>query len=521
MAKLTVDPATRIEGHLRVDVEIENGKVKDAWAAATLYRGFESILKGRDPRDAWLITQRICGVCPEPHATAAVLASEAASGIDAPDAGRIIRNLMLAANFVHSHILHFYHLNALDYVDVTSALQADPVKARSLAGDAGTKLSDFAGVKAKLKSFVDSGQLGPFANGYWGHPAYKLPPELNLIAVAHYLEALDMQAKAANAIGIFGGKQPHQQTMVAGGVTVRPTVQQLLDFKYRMMEVQKWVDAAYLPDVLAVAPFYLEDTTYGIGYGNLHSWGVFPVEGGGDSAKKLLPRGDIFAGKIAEVKESKPEYVTEDVNASWYDGDSGLNPEKGTTNPAYSGYKPLEKYSWDKAPRINGTPMEVGPLARMAVAYGKGDPAAKKLIDSTLAKLGIAGKPEVLVSVLGRLAARALETKLLADATVTWADELIDLYKKGRFETYKPHDVPGDSKGIGMTEAPRGSLAHWVDTKGGKVDSYQIVAATTWNGSPRDAKGQRGPLEEALVGTPVADPAKPVEIMRVVHSFDP
>lgn len=507
--RVVVDPVTRIEGSLKIEVEIENGKVKEAWSSCQLFRGIEIILKGRDPRDAWHITQRICGVCPEPHGTASVLSMEDSFDVRPPEAGRIIRNLLLGSNYLHSHILHFYHLTALDFVDVVDALNAKPSD------------SYLKEVHTKLNSYVESGQLGPFANGYWGHPQYKLPSEVNLLAVAHYLEALQMQAKASNMEAIFGGIQPHQKGMVAGGVAGRPTLNDLKEFKYRLHEVADWIENVYLQDVLAVAPFYLDWAAIGGGYGNFHSFGVFPDKSW-DPVKQLLPRGAILDGKITEVMDNKPEEITEYVKYAWFTDESGgMNPKDGKTEPDYTGYDVKDKYTWSKAPRWKDKPVEAGPLARMAVAYGRGDKVAVELIDSTLKALGVEGKPEVLVSTLGRNAARMLETVMVARAMKEWIDELIELAKEDKFETYESYELPDEAEGVGLTEAPRGSLGHWNSIKDGKIENYQVVAASIWNFGPRDDEDQRGPVEEALIGTPVEDPKQPLEIIRVVHGFDP
>ena len=522
MAKrIVIDPVTRIEGHHRVEVEIEGGKVKDAWSTATFFRGLEVILKDRDPRDAWQITQRICGICPTPHAYASVLSMDDAFGIEAPTAGRILRNLSLGANFVHSHILHFYHLAALDYVDIISALDADPVKTGELAQALETKVMDFKAVKDKLAAFAQSGQLGIFANGFWGHPAYKLSPEVNLLAVAHYLDAFTMQAKASEVNALIVGRAPIGQGWTAGGITTTPTVALIAELKYRIMELQGWVDGTYLPDILAIAPFYIDWAAIGGGYGNFLSWGVFPDESN-EPTKQLLPRGAVLGGKITGVKDVKADEVKEFVKHSWYtDTCDDLNPGEGKTEAKHTKLDTAGRYSWIKAPRVSGKPMEVGPLARMVVAYGRGDKVATELIDSTLEKLGVPGKPEVLVSTLGRHAARLLECKKVVDAMADWIEELVAAVKKGEASTYKSYDIPSSASGVGLTEAPRGSLAHWNEISGKKIKNYQVVAPTTWNFGPRDDKDNRGPLEEALIGTPVEDPTKPIEILRVVRSFDP
>lgn len=507
MARITIDPFTRIEGHLRIDVEIEGGKVRDAWTTGTLFRGFELILQGRDPRDACHITQRICGVCPTSHGHTSSMSMDDAFKARPPANGRI-RNMVEGAQFVHSHILWFYHLAALDYVDVVSATKAQP------------KEASLKKVHAKLNSFIASGQLGPFANAYWGHPAYKLPPDINLLAVAHYLEALEMQAKAAQVSALFGGRMPMTMTSPPGGVTHVPTVDDIKNYLYRVKELQDWIDNTFVPDVLTVAPFYLDYAGVGKGHANYLSWGVFE-DPSFDPHKRLLPRGALYASDFPKLHDAKPEDVTEDVTHSWYNGTKALNPAAGETLPEYTGYDIDKKYTWAKAPRLQGKPMEVGALSRMLVAYVAGQPTVKTLIDSTLSRIGHPGKPQVLLGVIGRIAARALECKMIADQMYQWGLEIIENIKKGKTAVYTPYEVLDKAKGIGLWEAPRGALGHWIDVEGKKIKNYQCVVPTTWNVCPRDEKGTRGPIEEALAGTVVHDPERPLEILRVVHSFDP
>lgn len=506
--RVVIDPFTRLEGHLRIEVEIDNGKVKDAWSTSPLFRGMEIVLKGRDPRDAYYLSQRICGVCPISHGHCATYGLEDAFGVTPPDNARIIRNIIEGAQYVHSHILAFYHLHALDYVDITSALNAVP------------KEPSLKKVQDKIKAFVASGQLGPFANAYWGHPAYKLPPDLNLLAVAHYLEALEMQAKASQLLALFGGKFPHMMTCVPGGVTVTPDAKMLGDALSRAKELQAWVDDTYIPDVLAVAPYYLDWAGIGKSHANYLAWGVFEHESR-DPQKRLLPPGAIMGGKL-ELQEVKSDEVTEYVSHSWYTDDSGpRNPAEGVTEPEYVDLNTEGKYSWCKAPRFKDQPMEVGPLSRMLVAYLAGNAKAKALVDSTLSALGVPGKPQVLLSTLGRVGARALECKLIVDAMVDWTMELIENYKGGDAALYADYEIPDSAQGVGLWEAPRGALAHWNTIEDGKLKNYQVISPSTWNFSPRDDGGVRGPVEEALIGTPVSDPEKPLEVLRVVHSYDP
>jgi len=506
--RVVIDPFTRLEGHLRIEVEVEDGKVKDAWSTSPLFRGMEIVLKGREPSDAYYLSQRICGVCPISHGHCATYGLEDAFDVTVPDNARLIRNIIEGAQFVHSHILAFYHLHALDYVDIVSALQAQP------------KEASLKRVQAKLQAFVDSGQLGPFANAYWGHPAYKLPPELNLLAVAHYLDAIEMQAKASQLLALFGGKFPHMMTCVPGGVTVTPDANMLGDALFRAKELQRWVDDVYIPDVLAVAPHYLDWAAIGKSHTNYLAWGVFE-DASWDPSKRLLPQGAVFAGNLA-VEEPDAEAVAEHINHSWYaDGAGPLNPADGVTEPEYSTLDTDAKYSWCKSPRLNDQAMEVGPLSRMLVAYLSGDEKVKKLIDGTLSALGVGGHPEVLLSTLGRVAARALECKLIADAMVDWTTELIANFRNGQTALCVDAPVPDSARGRGMWEAPRGALAHWNQIEGGKLQNYQVVSPSTWNFSPRDDNGVRGPVEEALVGCPVEDPEQPLEIMRIVHSYDP
>ncbi len=425
-----------------------------------------------------------------------------------PDNGRIIRNIIEGAQFVHSHILWFYHLNALDYVDVVSALKAQP------------KEASLKRVQGKLKGFVESGQLGPFANGYWGHPAYKLPPDVNLLAVAHYLEALEMQAKAASVSALFGGRMPMTMTSPPGGVTHVPSVDDLKNYLFRVKELQDWIDNVFITDLLAIAPYYLGAAGVGKGYANFLSWGVFE-DASFDPKKRLLPRGAIFAADFPKVHDAKPEDVTESTAHSWYKDSKPLNPAMGETDPVFTGYDPDKKYSWGKAPRLQGKPMEVGALARMVVAYASGQPTATKLIDDTLAKIGHAGHPEVLFGIIGRIAGRVLECKMVADAMQQWGITLIENIKNGNTAVYADYEIPDTAQGIGLWEAPRGALGHWIEVAGKKIKNYQCVVPTTWNVSPRDDNGVRGPIEDALIGTAVENAEKPLEVLRVVHSFDP
>jgi Ni,Fe-hydrogenase I large subunit len=546
MTRVVVDPVTRIEGHLRIEAEVDGGAVRDAWSSATMFRGVELILKGRDPRDAWAITQRICGVCTTVHAIASIRAVENAVGAMPPPNARLLRNIVIAAQCVQDHVIHFYHLHALDWVDVVSALSANPAKTSALA----ESISDwplsstkyFAGMQARLKAFVERGQLGPFANAYWGHPAYRLPPEANLLAVAHYLEALDWQRDFIKIHATLGGKNPHLQSFLVGGMAtpVDPDSQAAINadsiaaIDAHIAKGKEFVSKVYIPDVLAVAPFYKEWAALGGGVGNFLAYGEYP-EADGAKAPLFLPGGVIRNRDLSKVEPFDPSKVTEHVKHSWYEyagGDDGaLHPSKGETRPKYTGPRPpyerldtAAKYSWLKSPRYDGLPTEVGPLARMLMAYGSGHPRVKELVTAVLGKLGVG--PAALFSTLGRIAARAIETQLLVEKMGDWVAALAGNMGQGDRRIHDgsrwdPSTWPAEAVGAGFHEAPRGALGHWVQIKNGVIDNYQCIVPSTWNAGPRDAKGLRGPYEEALVGTPVADPTKPLEILRTIHSFDP
>jgi len=542
MTRIAIDPITRIEGHLRIEVQVDGGAVSDAWASATMFRGIELILKGRDPRDAWTITQRACGVCTTVHALGSVRAVEDALGITVPSNARILRNLIQATQYIQDHVVHFYHLHALDWVDVVSALDADAAATSKLAqsiSDWPKSSTDyFQGVKDKLASYVKSGQLGPFGNAYWGHPAYKLPPETNLMAVAHYLEALDWQRDMIRAHAILGSKNPHLQTYLVGGMAtpIDPTSQAAINadtiaFLQGLFRTAKeFVDKVYLPDVLAIAPFYLDWAAIGGGLGNYLSYGDFPQADG----TPWLPSGFILNKDLSKVNSVDQTKIAEHVAHSWYqyeDEKKGKHPWDGETNPNFTGPKPPykfletdQKYSWMKAPRLEDHAMEVGPLARMLVAYASGHKRVVEVVNSVLKALG-AG-PEALFSTLGRTAARCIETVIVAEQLEPWTNELIANIKGGDIAIHEgskwdPATWPAEAKGWGHTEAPRGSLGHWIQIKDQKTLNYQMVVPSTWNCSPRDAKGQVGAYESALIGTPIADEKMPLEVLRTVHSFDP
>jgi [NiFe] hydrogenase large subunit len=453
-----------------------------------------------------------------------VRAVEKALGIDVPDNARILRNLLHGAQFQHDHIVHFYHLHALDWVDIISALKADPGKTSALSDTVSNSpwggTSYFKAVKQRLQTFVDSGQLGAFSNAYWGHPDYRLTPEANLMAASHYIEALRLQARAARMHAIFGGKNPHLQSLVVGGVTCIQDVtpDRIASFLYIWKDTQDFIKNVYIPDLLAVASFYKDWGAIG-GTTNFLAWGDFPLTDK-EPDSLFMPRGFIKNRDIKNIQMPVQEKVTEHVAHGWYEEGSAKHPYDGETKPKHGDYKPEGKYTWFKAPRYDGTACEVGPLARMLVAYGTGKKEAKLLVDSTLTKLGV--PVDALFSTLGRTAARGLETVIIGDAMEGWLMDLVDHVKKGDMKTYQPWEMPtGTIMGYGLNDVPRGSLGHWIKIEDGKIKNYQYVVPSTWNLGPRDEQGQLGPVEESLVGTPVADPKRPLEILRTVHSFDP
>jgi hydrogenase large subunit len=548
MARIVVDPVTRIEGHLRIEADVEGGAVTDAWSSGTMFRGIELILRGRDPREAWIWTQRICGVCTTVHALTSVRAVEDALGVEVPDNARIIRNIIAGTQYVQDHVIHFYHLHALDWVDVTLALKADPAKTSQLAESISewpkSSRVYFKAIQDRVKALVQSGQLSLFSSGYWGHPAYHLPPEANLLAVAHYIEALEFQREFIRIHAVLGGKNPHLQTYLVGGMATAvdpnephaPINLERITFLSEVAKTaQTFVEQVYVPDVLAVAGFYRDWFGRGEGLGNFLSYGEFPMRPIHETENYFLPRGAILNRDLSKVHPVDPAKVTEYVTHSWYEygaGDSsGKHPYDGETNPKYTGPKPpyehldvSQKYSWLKSPRYMDMPMEVGPLARMLVAYASGHADVRALVNGVLAKLN--APPSALFSTLGRIAARAIETQLMARQVPKWVDELGRNMSRGELaihngEKWDPATWPNSARGWGFHEAPRGSLGHWVQIENQAIKNYQCVVPTTWNAGPRDAKGQRGAYEAALLKTPVADPERPVEILRTVHSFDP
>ena len=524
MAKrITIDPITRIEGHLRIEVEVAGGKVVNAWSSGQMFRGIEIILQGRDPRDAPLFTQRSCGVCTYTHYLASIRAVEDAVGVKIPDNARIIRNLLHGAQFQHDHIVHFYHLHALDWVDIVSALKADPKKTAALADNVSNApwggVNYFKNVQQRIKTFVDSGQLGPFSNAYWGHSAYQLPPEANLMAASHYIEALRLQAKTVKMHAVFGAKNPHLQSLAVGGVTCVKdlTPDNIAEFLYLWKETQDFVKNVYIPDILAVGSFYKDWGAIG-GTTNFLAWGDLPMTDK-EPESLFMPRGVIMKRDLAGVKMAAHEQVTEHVAHSWYKGGDAKHPFKGETKPQHGDYDTTDRYSWMKAPRYDGEPCEVGPLARVLVAYAYGKPEIKAIVDSTLKKLSI--PVTALFSTLGRTAARGLETIAIGDAMEGWVLELVGNLKNGNAKTYEPWEMPDTGMGVGLNDVARGSLGHWIEIENKKIKNYQYVVPSTWNLGPRCKAGKLGPVEESLIGTPVADPKRPLEVLRTVHSFDP
>jgi hydrogenase large subunit len=548
--RVVVDPITRIEGHLRIEAQMNGNTIEQAYSAGTMVRGIEIILRGRDPRDAWAYAQRICGVCTLVHGIASVRSVENALNYSIPPNAQLIRNLMIAAQYVHDHVMHFYHLHALDWVDVVSALKADPKATSELAQKISPSWPNssagyFADQQAKLKKFVEAGQLGIFAKAYWGHPAYKLPPEANLMAVSHYLEALAWQRDVVKLHAIFGGKNPHPNFLV-GGVPCpidlnsdsALNMKRLSQVQDIIKKMQVFVDQVYVPDTLAIASFYKDWFKQGEGLGNFMTYGDFPEKGMDDPASFLIPSGVILnrdLSKIHPVDLNAEDQIQEFVAHSWYDysegKDKGLHPYAGETELNYTGPKPPYKqlevdqsYSWMKSPRWKGQAVEVGPLARVLMLYATGHEQTKSLVDSTLKYLD--APIEALYSTLGRTAARTLETKIIADKMQTWFDHLIANIKAGDTKTFnetlwEPSSWPSKAQGVGYMEAPRGALAHWIVIKDQKIANYQAVVPSTWNAGPRDVQNQAGAYEASLKGHVLHDPKQPVEILRTIHSFDP
>jgi hydrogenase large subunit len=545
--QIVIDPVTRIEGHLRIEAQVANGVVSAAYSSGTMFRGMELILQGRDPREAWIWAQRICGVCTTVHAHTSVYAVEDALGIEIPPNARLIRNLIAGAQHIQDHVIHFYHLHALDWVDVTGALKADPQATSDLAQKispwAKSSTQYFTGIKARVKALVDSGQLSLFASGYWGHPAYKLPPEADLLAVAHYLEALEWQREVIKVHAVLGGKNPHPQTYLVGGMAaaVDPNSPNVVNFERigfiaaRVKQMREFVEQVYVPDVKAVASFYPEWWSLGAGHKNYLSYGGLQGGNRTEEAKFGFNRGIIVDGDLSKLLPLDQTKITEAIAHSYYDYSGGdaaaLHPWDGETKPHYSGPTPPydalntdAKYSWLKAPRYDGRPMEVGPLSRMLVAYAAGNKRVQDLVNGALTELKL--QPTALFSTLGRVAARALETVYLLDMMDGWLDELAKNMDSGDLRIHDgakwdPSTWPSDAEGWGFHEAPRGALGHWVRIKDKKIANYQAVVPSTWNAGPRDAAGQTGPYEASLEGTPVADPEKPLELLRTIHSFDP
>jgi hydrogenase large subunit len=540
--RITVDPITRIEGHLRVDVEVDGGKVQNSWSSGQMWRGIEIILQGRDPRDAWLFTQRICGVCTTVHAITSVRAVENAVGMTIPINAQYIRNLILAAHGLHDHIVHFYHLSALDWVDIVSALKADPAAASKLAETIsewpGNSTKQLTAVKARLQGVVDSGQLGIFANGYWGHPAMHLAPEVNLLAASHYLQALEYQRKANQVVTILGSKTPNIQNLAVGGVAnainmdneATLNMKKLYQAKVLLTEVQDFVKNVYLPDVIAIGSMYPEWLGYGAGVTNYMAVPDLPLDEAGTEFD--LPGGTIMnadLGSYKPISSFNDEYfrdnVEEGIAHSWYDGDWQRHPWEEETVPKYSEWEDDGDYSWVKSPRFQDEPMQVGPLAQVLMGLASGNELFAKygtyVLEQAGALAGVKLTPKVLHSTLGRHAARCIRCVALSDLALKHWGLLANNIASGDVEIWRQPEFKGVQKGFGFHEAPRGTLSHWVIARDGKIENYQCVVPSTWNAGPRDAKGRKGPYEASLMGNPVADPERPLEVVRTIHSFDP
>jgi hydrogenase large subunit len=561
MSRLVIDPVTRVGGQLRIEADVEGGAVSDAWSSGTVFRGMEAILKGRDARDAWLLAERVCGLCAGTHALASVRAVERALGLIVPTNARLLRDLLAGSQLVLDHVIHFYHLGTVDWVDTAAALKADPAATAAYlasAGQPGTAATVGA-ARDRIAASVAAGGTGSLSTTFAGHPAYQLRPEVGLAILVHYLDALDWQRRFIRLPTLIGGKEPHPQTFLVGGMAVAPvwggpsrggsgehpplTPEEspgalsdpgLAEMGDLIAGARTFVDQVLLPDVLALARAYPEWSKLGVGIGNYLSFGEFPIEDLADP-DLFLPRGRVMDANPEAVEAVDEQGVAESVDHSWYAGGPGaddlVRPTVAGPEPEYDGPKPpyttLEgsaRYSWIKAPRFEGQPMEVGPLARMLVAVGQGQNEVRSALGTVVSSLRIG--TDDLMSTLGRVIARAVEAKVVADRLAGWHDELVANLATGDLTVadvslWDPASWPSKAEGWSLGESPRGAVGHWVSISGGRIDHYGIVDATTWNASPRDRIGWRGAIETALPGTPVADTTRPLEILRTVHSFDP
>ncbi|CAN2044746.1 hydrogenase 2 large subunit [Candidatus Magnetomoraceae bacterium gMMP-1] len=540
---ITIDPITRIEGHLRINIEVENKKIKNAWSTGTMFRGIELILKGRDPREAWIFTQRICGVCTTVHAIASVRAVENALDLEIPLNAQLIRNLIICAHNLHDHIVHFYHLSALDWVDIVSAGKADPKAtaklAQSLSSWPGNSEQEFKLALGKVKAILASGQLGIFSNGYWGHPAMKLPPEVNLMAVTHYIQALEYQRRVNNATGLLGSKTPHIQNLAVGGVANAIDLDdenslnmtKLLKLKSFFEEVKDFIHQVYLVDVIAISSLYSDWGGFGGGVKNYLSVPDLPTTTKGDEFD--LPGGTIMDGDLNSFKPISSfndayfkDNVSESIARSWYDGNWTKHPYEETTEPKYTGINHDEKYSWIKSPRFQGKPMQVGPLAQILAGYAQGHESIKKYVDFALNQIKTISKQDISTEALhstpGRHLARAIRAAVIIDTALSHWDLLVENIGNGDLEIFNQPEFPkGEIRGFSIHEAPRGALSHWIVIEDGKIKNYQAVVPSTWNAGPRDEKDQMGPYEASLIDNPIEDSEKPLEALRTIHSFDP
>ena len=534
MARITVDPITRIEGHLRIDVEVDGGKITNAWSSAQAFRGIETILRGKDPRSAWAMTQRFCGVCTTTHALGSISTVEDAYNVEVPVNAQMMRNLVMSMQSLQDHIVHFYHLTALDWVDIVSALKADPAKAgataQSLSNWPSNSFNEMKTAQDKLKAFVGTGNLGIYSSGYWGHPDMRLTPEINLIGFAHYLQALEYQRKIAQAVAIIGSKNPHIQNLCVGGVSTAIDMNSLAALNMERVqwirtlldETAAFVREVYIPDVLAIAGAYKDWFNIGSCVGNYIAAPDFPMNP--SATEFLIPGAIIIGDEYHKVETWKDERlragITETSVSSWYKEDKPLHPFNGDQTPNYTGFQENGKYTWCKAPRFEGKVMQTGPISQILAGYMGGNENIKKYVDLVAGKLGL--KLSQLNSTMGRNAARAIRALVMVDNSYKCLETFLDNYAKGDHEYVNNVPTPaGECEGAGFNEAPRGMLSHWVKIKDGVIQNYSAVVPSTWDAGPRDESGVMGPYEQSLVNTPVADAEKPLEVLRNIHSFDP